>query len=129
MLNTNSRIAAILTPSESSFNFISPNFLLSELENHRNRLSRILCLEDSEVLELQHIVTRNIHFIPEEQIHTDNWILAEKLTSKVDADDIAFVALALELSCPIWTGDKRLRQGISSVNMLDTEQVWSISTN
>ncbi len=129
MLNTNSRIAAILTSSESNFTFVSPNFLLLELQNHRPRLERILELTTSEILELQHIVTRNIRFVPEAQIHSLCWIKADELTTKIDADDIAFIALALDFSCPVWTGDKKLLRNISGIDMLTTNQIWEIQNS
>jgi len=36
------------------------------------------------------------------------------LTSDVDADDIAFVALTLHLDAQLWTGDKRLIRGLAA---------------
>ena len=75
------------------------------------------------ILELTHIVTRRVNFIHEQQISTHNWIEAEKLTAVVDCDDTVFVALALELKCALWTGDKKLQREISGIEILSTDLV------
>ena len=66
---------------------------------------------------------QNIHFISENQISEKNWISADGSPSSVDGDDIAFVALALELNCPLWAGDKRLQKSIFLPEILNPEQV------
>ena len=123
VLNTNSRIAGILTEYHDVVNFYSPTFLLLELDKHRGKLTNTLKVGSQDVLELQHLVTQYIHFVNESQISRNNWIKAEELTSSVDSDDIAFVALSLELKCPLWTGDKKLLSKISDIQMLSTEQI------
>ncbi len=95
MWNTHSRIAHILTNQDFNLNFFSPSYLLLEISNHQEKLSKRLNLNLEEFLELQHLVTRRIRFIAEDQISEDNWINADELTRNVDSDDIAFVALAL----------------------------------
>ena len=69
------------------------------------------------------MVTQNIRFISETQISEQNWITAKKLTDHVDGDDIAFVALALEMKCPLWTGDKKLQRQITGIEIFNTEQI------
>lgn len=127
LLNTNSRIAEILT-RESNVVFYSPTFLLFELDKHQDKLFKMLKLHPEEIIQLKHLATQRIHFVQEEQIAARNWLLAEQLTSQVDGDDIPFVALALELQCPLWTGDKRLHKGIQRIDILTTEQVAEIKT-
>tara|TARA_Y100001972_G_C7658793_1_gene332013 strand:+ start:961 stop:1215 length:255 start_codon:yes stop_codon:yes gene_type:complete len=79
-----------------------------------------------EFLELKHLVTRKISFISEDQISTNSWRKAEKLTKPIDADDIAFVALALELNCPLWTGDKKIAQAVSGIEFLETNKLFEL---
>ena len=86
----------------------------------------MLKIGSQEILELQHLVTQNIHFVSESQIPEDNWIQAEKLTSHIDNDDIAFVALSLELKSLLWTGDKKLYRKVKGLEILTTEQIAEI---
>ncbi|MCV9388381.1 PIN domain-containing protein [Reichenbachiella ulvae] len=127
ILNTNGKIAQIL--SEPNVTFLSPSYLLTELVEHQNKLIKLLKSDQTKLTELKQLVIRNIHFLPEEQISPQHWIRAEELTLDVDHDDIAFVALALEQDCPIWTGDKKLRKGIKQVVMLDTNEIVELITN
>lgn len=121
ILNTNSRIAGILTKPDSSLILHAPTYLLTELVEHRQKLEKALKLGPNGILELTHIVTRRINFIHEQQISTQNWIEAEKITAVVDCDDAVFVALALELKCALWTGDKKLQREISGIEILSTD--------
>jgi len=126
MLNTNSRIAKLLTHYHPNFDFVSPSYLLDELTSHQKRLTRLLDITPEELSELIHLMTRQISFISEEQIKQSNWLTAEALTSHVDSDDIAFVALTLELSGLLWTGDKKLTKGLANqkkINVLSTDQL------
>lgn len=127
MWNTNGRIANILA-RKTNLNFYSPSFLLLELDEHKKKLVNKLQLDREEFLELQHITTRRITFIEEGQISANHWIKAEQLTSHIDSDDIAFVALALELNCPLWTGDKKLANSLTEISVYQTPQIEELLT-
>lgn len=123
MLNTNSLIASILTDHSNNLNFQSPGYLLVELSEHRDKLTKIIKINDDEFNELLKLVTQNVTFIQEDKISSFNWIEAERLTKPVDSDDIAFIALSLELKCPLWTGDKKISKAISEIKILNTNEV------
>lgn len=123
--NANGRIANLLI-RKTKLNLFSPTFLLVELSNHQNKLSKKLSLEPKEFHELKHLTTRRIRFIEEERVSAQNWNKANELTKKIDSDDIAFVALALELNCPLWTGDKRLSKSIKDVKTLQTYEIYEL---
>ena len=75
------------------------------------------------------MVTQKIRFISEVQIHVKNWKYAKSLTEGIDFDDIAFVALSLHLDGILWTGDKKLRNGLilkGFDSVIDTQQLFSI---
>jgi predicted nucleic acid-binding protein len=40
------------------------------------------------------------------------WNIAYDLCVDIDPNDIDFVALALQLHCPLWTGDQELKDGL-----------------
>lgn len=93
---------------------------------HQHKLSKKLSLEPSQFLELKHLATRQIRFIEEERISSQNWNNANELTKIIDSDDIAFVALSLELNCPLWTGDKRLSKSLTEVKTLQTYEIYEL---
>jgi predicted nucleic acid-binding protein len=97
--------------------------LLFELTKHQEKLLDKLNLNSDQFLELKHITTREIRFIEEEQISFQNWEKAYEMTKIIDSDDVAFVALALELNCPLWTGDKKLSSSLTKVKTYKTSQL------
>jgi predicted nucleic acid-binding protein len=50
--------------------------------------------------------------ISEDVISENSWIGAYELTKDVDENDTPFLALSIELNCPLWTGDKKLIEGV-----------------
>ncbi|MCK9452072.1 MAG: PIN domain-containing protein [Bacteroidales bacterium] len=48
-----------------------------------------------------------------EAIRESTWEKAMELTKDVDEFDAPFIALALEMESPLWTGDKKLVKGLS----------------
>jgi predicted nucleic acid-binding protein len=108
ILNSQSWIGQILLHSDKSVKFYSPHFLQVEIQNHIQKIKKIIKLGDSEVYELVDALYTKIHFISEEFIPKDTLIIADELTHDVDFDDVMFVALSIHLNCKLWTGDKEL---------------------
>ncbi|RUA33529.1 MAG: hypothetical protein DSY77_09875 [Bacteroidetes bacterium] len=69
-------------------------------------------LSEEEFLETYEIVLKNItilnHSIVEKKYYKD----AVDLCKDIDFDDIPFVAFSLYLKCNLWTGDKKLINGL-----------------
>ena len=61
-------------------------------------------------------IFEQINFISEELIKSVKCSEAIELVSDIDEDDTPFVALALELNAFLWTGDKKLIDGLASKN-------------
>ena len=68
----------------------------------------------SEIETLQRWALAQVKLVSEDVIARKHWIRAADLAAKVDANDIPYVALALMHKCPIWTGDKKLRDGLAA---------------
>jgi predicted nucleic acid-binding protein len=78
-----------------------------------NHLSSALCPLDEEefVLHLKNIIER-IHFVVPETIDFRHHLAAYEFCKDVDPKDTPYVALAFHLECKIWSGDKKLRDGL-----------------
>ena len=99
--------------------FYTPNFLITELFKHRDRILRKSSAREEEVYEFLNKILHKVHFVNEEAIGTGNYIQAYRLCKEVDESDSPFVALALELNAKLWTRDQPLvdtltRKGFSS---------------
>lgn len=108
ILNSDSTIGQILLYAGKSLEFYSSNYLQTEIENHIDKLKKLTNLESQTLAELIELLYSKINFISEELIPKETLIIAEKLTHKVDFDDVLFVALSIHLNSSLWTGDKVL---------------------
>ena len=99
--------------SSNTFDFYTPTYLLDELENHKEKLLEITGYSEKELDFLQRNLFKKIDLIDLESIKESTWEKAIELTKDVDEFDAPFIALALELDSPLWTGDKKLIKGLN----------------
>ena len=90
----------------------APEDLRVELSKHRDKAVKASKLSVDEVVELEGIVLGRITVVPHAVVPTATWERAYDLVKDIDEDDDQFVALALHLNCPLWTGDGKLVRGL-----------------
>jgi predicted nucleic acid-binding protein len=129
LLSPNGTISDLLLNSSNTFDFYSPTYLLDELENHKKKLLKISGLSEKELDFLQRNLFKKIDLIDLESIRESTWEKAIEMTKNVDEFDAPFIALALELDSPLWTGDKKLIKGLNKKGIdwiLTTEIITEI---
>ena len=129
LLSPNGTISDLLLNSSDTFDFYAPTFLVEELDNHKSKLLRLTGYSGKELDFLQRILFKKIDLIDLESIQQKTWDKAVELTKNVDENDAPFIALALELDAPLWTGDKKLIKGLSKKEIdwvLTTEIITEI---
>ena len=127
ILNTDSKIGNLLIDSENHYQFYTPDYLRYELIKHHKKLKIISKLTDEAIIEAKYRITKYIHFINVEIIPKDIWLEAEELVKDVDIDDIDFVGLTKYLGGYLWTGDKRLYEGLKLkefTRIFNTKELW-----
>jgi predicted nucleic acid-binding protein len=72
---------------------------------HQGKLKKIANLNDSGFSELYEIITKNITILDQSIVDRIHYESALKLCSKIDIDDVPFVAFSFYLECKLWTGD------------------------
>ncbi len=75
------------------------------------------------------MILKKVDLINLESLQQATWDKAITLTKNVDEFDAPFVALCLELSSPLWTGDKKLAKGLKQQGVdwvLTTEAIKEI---
>ncbi|OFY52159.1 MAG: nucleotide-binding protein [Bacteroidetes bacterium GWF2_41_31] len=97
---------------ESNMTFYSPNFLITEIYTHKDKLLKSSKLTESEFYLYFNGIIERIKFIPTDYIGNDSRQKAYDLCKDVDIKDTPFIALAIDLGIPIWTGDKKLKDGL-----------------
>ena len=113
LLSPSGIISDLLLNSSGEFEFYSPTFVLDELNNHRDKLLNLTGFSEKDLDFLQLTIFKKINLIDLDSIKESTFKKAHELTCDVDEFDIPFIALALELESPLWTGDKKLKKGLS----------------
>jgi predicted nucleic acid-binding protein len=109
-LNSQSTFAEILLRSDHEF-FVC-EMTLVEIFKHKDKITKASRLSDDDLARLYHILLRRITLHKEDLISTENRRTAYHLCFDIDESDTPHVALALELDAFLWTGDKKLREGL-----------------
>lgn len=112
ILNTNGKLGKILLFSEKGVNFYSTGQLLSEIEEHKQKIKKTSNYSEEELQRVIQLITRRIRFIDVKLISKDAFQYAENLTFDVDIDDTEFIALTEHLKGLFWSGDKKLIHGL-----------------
>jgi predicted nucleic acid-binding protein len=97
---------------ESNMTFYSPNFLITEIYTHKDKLLKSSKLKESELYLYFNGIIERIKFIPTDIISNDSRQKAYDLCKDIDIKDTPFIALAIDLGILIWTGDKKLKDGL-----------------
>jgi len=110
------RIAELyLNPSEP-LEFYAPERIMAELSLHRSKIIGITGASPERHAELEELLLSMLTIVPNSRISSAHWEHAFDLVKDVDVDDDQFVALALHMNCPLWTGDKKLMTALRRKN-------------
>ncbi|UOB16945.1 PIN domain-containing protein [Abyssalbus ytuae] len=124
ILSPNGTISDILLNSTDTFDFYAPTFILEELEKHHQKLMKISKLSENDLNFLKRIILKRIELIDIESIRPETWEKALYLAKDIDEFDTPFIALCLELDSPLWSGDKKLLNGLKRKGI-----DWGLDTN
>lgn len=112
ILSPSGRICDLLLNSQNTFDFYAPTALLEEIDTHSLKLVKLSGFSAEDLNFLRLTILRRINFINVESIKHTTWQEAIALTEGVDRYDAPFIALSLEMGAPLWTGDKKLADGL-----------------
>ena len=79
---------------------------------HRSKIQRLSHFTIEELAIVENQLFERVTVIPNDPIAPSLWEKAADLVKGVDERDDHYVALALHLRCPLWTGDKKLIAGL-----------------
>jgi predicted nucleic acid-binding protein len=83
-----------------------------EIQYYHDKLMKAAKLTKKQLLEAEYRIISQVELISEELIKKSSWEYAYELTKDIDEDDTPFVALTIELNGSLWTGDKKLINGL-----------------
>ena len=100
--------------SQENINLYSCKYAIVELFKYKEKIQKHSSLNEDEILELLYNLLKKIHLFDENTLTEESLKKAFDLCSDIDEKDIPFVAVTIELDGLLWTGDKKLRDGLES---------------
>ena len=110
LLGRGSRFSETVSASERQF--YAGELALTELFKHKERIVEHSRLSEEEVVALYYKLVRKINLHKEDLIAPEHRRRAYELCHDIDETDTPHVALVFELDGELWTGDKKLKEGL-----------------
>ncbi len=129
LLNANGLIGELLLNSQDEFKFYAPELMKEEILKYADKLIATSKLTNLQFEESAFRILSAIELLSEDLISQTSWSEAFKLTNDVDENDTPFVALTIELKTILWTGDKKLINGLVAKgfkSILSTQELFSL---
>jgi predicted nucleic acid-binding protein len=115
ILNVNGLIGDLIFNSSENFIFFAPELLLEEISRYNDKLLKLSKLTQEQLLESEYRILSQIELISEKLISQNSWHKAFEMTKNINEFDTPFVALAIEIDGILWTGDKKLLNGLQKL--------------
>jgi predicted nucleic acid-binding protein len=112
LLRSRTRFAEVLL--QSGHPFYVCETVLVELFKRKEKILGFSRLGEDDLARLYHILLRRVNLFKEDLIAPEHWAAAVDLCQDLDPTDTPHVALTLALDGLLWTGDQRLRNGLTS---------------
>jgi predicted nucleic acid-binding protein len=112
ILNTKSRIGQLILNGSKYFDYFTVALLQQELENHKDKILKVTGYSEIQYNEIYDLIVSKIRFIDDILISDADIEKAIKLVKEIDENDTLFIALSIHLHTNLWTGDKKLINGL-----------------
>ncbi len=116
ILNPKSSIGQIILNGSKYFTFLSVDLLRNEIDKHEDKILKVSGLSRIDYLIIYRLIISKIKFVNQLLITPENYHKADLLTRDIDPNDLLFVGLSIQLDCKLWTGDKKLFEGLTNKN-------------
>jgi predicted nucleic acid-binding protein len=96
----------------SSAEYYAPDFMLNELHQHKKKLLQVSGLSETAYEYSKASVFGQVRFVDTDTIPEKYLQQAAELTRQVDFKDFKFVAPTIVIDGLLWTGDRKLLNGL-----------------
>jgi predicted nucleic acid-binding protein len=96
----------------SCFDFIFPQYLLTELDEYKSIIIERTKLDESQLLKYTYSLFSLMTVIPSMALSKNSIDFAKTLCERVDIKDMSFVALSVETGLILLTRDEKLYKGL-----------------
>ncbi len=129
ILNSRRNIGQLIINGSNHFHFYSVSLLKDEIINHKEKILRISGYTEHQFDIAFLNITSRIKFINDFLIPDIEVEKALLTVEDIDENDTLFVALSNYLNARLWTGDKKLINGLQNkgyTRMISTEELTEI---
>jgi predicted nucleic acid-binding protein len=129
ILNTKSKIGQLIINGSKYFDFYTVGLLKDEILNHKDKILGLTNYTQDQFIDTFQLITSRLVFVDNILLTDNDLNKAIDLVSGIDQDDALFVALTNHLVANLWTGDKRLINGLKKkgyLRVLTTDELYDI---
>ena len=112
LLRFEGRVSELYLNPPEELELFGPERLVAELSLHRPKVVKYTGGSPARIAELEEMLMSHVTIVPNSRILAAHWEHAFNLVKDSDEDDDQFDAHSLHLNCPLWTGDKKLVNGL-----------------
>lgn len=113
ILNTKSKIGQLIINGSQYFDYYTVGLLKTEIIEHKDKILHLTGFSQNQFEDTFQIIISRIKFIEDIFLTDKDFKKAIYLVSDIDIDDAMFIALNNHLLSHLWTGDKRLINGLN----------------
>jgi len=129
ILNSKSKIGQLIINGSKYFDFYTVGLLKDEIFKHKDKILDLTNFTEDQFIDTFHLITSRLVFLDDILLTDSDLNKAIDLVSGIDQDDALFVALTNHLIANLWTGDKRLINGLKKKGYsrtLTTDELYEI---
>lgn len=120
IIDTNIIFSSLLRANSKFYNFlVSQNsnywvceYCIVELFKNKEKILKFSQMTEIEIIEAYYTILRKVNLFKEDLMTSEIVNQAYNLCKDIDENDTPHVALTLELNGVLWTGDKKLKEGL-----------------
>lgn len=132
ILNTGSNISKLLTEGSNIFEFYSIYQLIAEINLYKDKIMVSTKYTKERYDSIFEFFQMLINFVDLSEISEKSIEYSFDIVKDIDIDDAVFVALSLDLNAKLWTGDRKLINGLHSKGLdltITTSELIQISND
>lgn len=112
LITRQGRVATTLLEVGERYRLVSCHFLYVELFKHKEKLVKLSRLSEPDFLDYLLGILNCIEFMSESLLPVQVVEQARLLVQDIDPRDVYYVALTLHHNARLWTGDRKLSDGL-----------------
>lgn len=112
ILNTQSKIGQLIINGSKYFDFYTVGLLKDEIIEHKDKILNSTKFSETQFDDTFQLIIGRISFLDDILLTDMDINKAMDLVTGIDENDVLFVALNNHLLANLWTGDKRLINGL-----------------